>query len=43
MHAAPMAVSSHNMVRQITLTDIYAENCYFYIDDATRHGFIIDP
>lgn len=31
------------MVRELTVTGVFSENCYFYIDDATRHGFIIDP
>ncbi|MBD5257541.1 MAG: MBL fold metallo-hydrolase [Barnesiella sp.] len=31
------------MVRELTVTGVFAENCYFYIDDVTRHGFIIDP
>lgn len=31
------------MVRELTVTGVFSENCYFYIDDATSHGFIIDP
>ena len=31
------------MVKQLTVYGVYAENCYFYIDDATRSGFLIDP
>ncbi len=31
------------MVKELTVYGVYAENCYFYIDDVTRAGFIIDP
>ena len=31
------------MVRQLTVYGVYAENCYFYIDDSTKSGFLIDP
>lgn len=31
------------MVRMMTVTGIFSENCYFYIDDSTNSGFIIDP
>lgn len=31
------------MIRELTVRGVYAENCYFYIDDATKSGFIIDP
>lgn len=31
------------MVRQLTVYGVYAENCYFYIDDTTKSGFLIDP
>ncbi len=31
------------MIRELTVQGVYAENCYFYIDDATRAGFLIDP
>lgn len=31
------------MIRELTVQGVYAENCYLYIDDATRAGFIIDP
>ncbi len=27
----------------VEVTDILATNAYFYIDDETRHGFLIDP
>lgn len=31
------------MIRELTVQGVYAENCYFCIDDASRAGFIIDP
>lgn len=31
------------MVRELTMQGVFAENCYFYIDDATKSGFLIDP
>ncbi len=31
------------MVRELTVYGVYAENCYFYIDDVSRSGFLIDP
>ena len=31
------------MIRLLTVQGVFAENCYFYIDDATGYGFIIDP
>ena len=31
------------MIRRIVVKDVFAVNCYFYIDDETRHGFLIDP
>lgn len=31
------------MVRELTVQGVFAENCYFYIDDATKSGFLIDP
>lgn len=31
------------MVRELTVQGVYAENCYFYIDDISNAGFIIDP
>lgn len=31
------------MIRELTVQGVFAENCYFYIDDATKSGFIIDP
>lgn len=31
------------MIRQLTVQGVFAENCYFYIDDATKSGFVIDP
>ncbi|MBQ9230082.1 MAG: MBL fold metallo-hydrolase [Prevotella sp.] len=31
------------MIRRIVVKDVFAVNCYFYIDDKTYHGFLIDP
>lgn len=31
------------MVRLLTVQGVFAENCYFYIDDVTKSGFLIDP
>lgn len=31
------------MILQTEVRGIFATNCYFYIDDATKHGFLIDP
>ncbi len=31
------------MILQVEVRGIFATNCYFYIDDATKHGFLIDP
>ena len=31
------------MIRRIAVKDVFSVNCYFYIDDETRHGFLIDP
>ena len=31
------------MIRRIVVKDVFAVNCYFYIDDETQHGFLIDP
>ncbi|MBR1689085.1 MAG: MBL fold metallo-hydrolase [Prevotella sp.] len=31
------------MIRRIVVNDVFAVNCYFYIDDETHHGFLIDP
>lgn len=31
------------MIRRIVVKDVFAVNCYLYIDDETRHGFLIDP
>ena len=28
---------------EVDILDVMEENAYFYIDDATRHGFLIDP
>ena len=31
------------IVKQITVADIIETNAYFYIDENTKHGFLIDP
>ena len=31
------------MIYALEVGDVIAVNSYFYIDDATRHGFLIDP
>lgn len=31
------------MIRELTVRGVFTENCYFYIDEATTAGFIIDP
>lgn len=31
------------MIERVVVTDIFAENAYFYIDPQTRQGFLIDP
>ena len=31
------------IVRQVAVTDIIETNAYFYIDEKTKHGFLIDP
>ena len=31
------------MVEGVTVKGYFEENCYFYIDDKTKHGFLIDP
>ena len=31
------------MIAQVPVIAHFVENCFFSIDDATRHGFIIDP
>lgn len=31
------------MIRQLTVYGYISENCFFYIDDDTKHGFLIDP
>lgn len=30
------------MVRMIAVRDVFETNCYFYIDEKTKHGFLID-
>ncbi len=31
------------MIKELTVEGVYAENCYFYIDEESNAGFIIDP
>lgn len=31
------------MIAQVPVKGYFAENCFFYIDDQTKHGFVIDP
>ena len=31
------------MIRCVPVRGYFEENCFFYIDDVTRHGFLIDP
>lgn len=31
------------MIERVPVEDVFAENCYFYVDPKTRQGFIIDP
>lgn len=31
------------MVRCVPVKGFFAENCFFYLDEETRHGFLIDP
>ena len=31
------------MVRELTVQGVYAENTYFYIDEVSKSGFLIDP
>ena len=31
------------MILRTEVTGVFATNSYFYIDDETRHGFLIDP
>lgn len=31
------------MVVEVPVRGYFDENCYFYIDDDTKHGFLIDP
>lgn len=31
------------IVKKLEFTDVFAANCYFYIDEITKHGFVIDP
>jgi len=31
------------MVKMVSVKGYFEENCYFYIDEKTMHGFLIDP
>ena len=31
------------IVQKMEFSDVFAANCYFYADEKTKHGFIIDP
>lgn len=31
------------MVAEVPVKGVFEENCYFFIDDRTKHGFVIDP
>ena len=31
------------MIKKVTVEGFNVENAYFYIDDTTKHGFLIDP
>lgn len=31
------------MIERVQVSDVFAENCYFYVDPKTRQGFLIDP
>lgn len=31
------------MIKEFTVQGVYAENCYFYIDELSKAGYIIDP
>lgn len=31
------------MIVEVPVKGYFNENCYFYIDDETKHGFLIDP
>ena len=31
------------MIFSVPVTGVFTTNAYLYIDDATRHGFLIDP
>ncbi len=31
------------MIRELTVQGVFDENCYFYIDDHSKSGYIIDP
>ena len=38
-----VAISDNIMITGVTVKGYFEENCYFYIDDQKKHGFLIDP
>ena len=41
--ALTAAISGEVMVVEVPVKGYFEENCFFYIDDRTKHGFIVDP
>lgn len=37
------AILGEAMIAEVPVKGYFEENCFFYIDDKTKHGFIIDP
>lgn len=31
------------ILKKFEFSDVFAANCYFYIDEKSKHGFIVDP
>ena len=31
------------MIKELSVTGVFTENCYFYIDEVSKAGFLIDP
>ena len=31
------------IVPKMVFSDVFAANCYFYVDEKSKHGFVIDP
>lgn len=38
-----LAKGRYILIQLVEVADVFAENTYFYIDDASRKGFLIDP